>query len=602
MSFDPLHSKQRSLFPGQEIEPEDDDSWQVSYLDIITILLAFLIILLSYSTLKKEDVYSVSRLFNPSTEQAEFITTPIGNIQTELEALLYEDIASGQVQIVRDLNDLRLRFSSDVLYNSGSTDLSGDSEALLERVSDALRQVRYNDFLIDIEGHTDDAPISSASYPSNWELSTARASNVVKNFLDAGFSKERLKASGYADSRPLVPNRTDEGSPIQDNRTQNRRVDVRLYYTTPQPDSLVEEVPPPSSALAEQLNAVAEESNSEPPTTGEETLQAPLNETVTTESVGPNPDSAFYATVPSENESTQVAPTEPPAAEVGADTPQSPSAPTSEPDTPEQKSDVPEKPVKSSSAFSRSSCSYYIQIGNYEALQSSMDAADNASQQTGYDMEITYNNRFFSVRTTAWPTVSQALTAQQNVSEVIPGSLAEVLSNCGNSSRSFTPAPIQYRIQLGFFRNRANAQRFVEDLKTSYGINAQISEQSTQAYSVLSETYRSRSTALERLQYARNQRVSSNVFLRYDDTSITTYRFTSRVLVALVPTRSEANELAETITRQTRVKVSVQQFEEGSYGVLTESVTNWGETLSRYNEITNRGLNLSEISFLLSYE
>lgn len=221
-----------SLFPDQDLESEDDDSWQVSYLDIFTILLGFLFILLALSEMNQVKISSVSDLFISNTEETQFITTPINDIKTELEQLLANEIEAGQLEIVRDLNDIRIRFSSDDLYESGSATLQPGARQLLDKVLGSIQKLRYDDFHIDVEGHSDNTPISSEPYPSNWELSTARASNIVKYFADTGISKKRLKASGYADSRPRVPNEDSLGNPLPENKALNRRIVLRLYYTT----------------------------------------------------------------------------------------------------------------------------------------------------------------------------------------------------------------------------------------------------------------------------------------------------------------------------------------------------------------------------------
>ena len=82
--------------------------------------------------------------------------------------------------------------------------------------------------MIFVEGHTDDSPISSERYPSNWELSAARASLVVRMLENKGFRKDRLSPQGFADSRPILPNRDEAGKPIPDNQAQNRRVVIRI--------------------------------------------------------------------------------------------------------------------------------------------------------------------------------------------------------------------------------------------------------------------------------------------------------------------------------------------------------------------------------------
>ena len=99
---------------------------------------------------------------------------------------------------------------------------------ILGQVAASLSSPRFAHDQVTVEGHTDDAPIHSAQFPSNWELSTARASAVVHFFLDAGVAPSRLRAAGYADTFPLVPNRDAAGRAIPENQARNRRVVIKL--------------------------------------------------------------------------------------------------------------------------------------------------------------------------------------------------------------------------------------------------------------------------------------------------------------------------------------------------------------------------------------
>jgi len=86
-----------------------------------------------------------------------------------------------------------------------------------------MRELPYS---VAVEGHTDDIPISSDEYPSNWELSTARASRVVRYLINKGVPSDKLFASGYADTKARVPNLDEFGRPIAENRAENRRVEI----------------------------------------------------------------------------------------------------------------------------------------------------------------------------------------------------------------------------------------------------------------------------------------------------------------------------------------------------------------------------------------
>jgi flagellar motor protein MotB len=121
-----------------------------------------------------------------------------------------------------------VEMSSATFFASGSATLSKAGEAVLQDVAARLKSDELRDYLITVEGHTDDAPISTVQFPSNWELSTARASAVVHFFLDQGIPARKLRAAGYADTFPKAPNRDAAGNPIPGNQAQNRRVVIKL--------------------------------------------------------------------------------------------------------------------------------------------------------------------------------------------------------------------------------------------------------------------------------------------------------------------------------------------------------------------------------------
>jgi chemotaxis protein MotB len=123
---------------------------------------------------------------------------------------------------------IMLQISSTAFFDSGSALLSGSGRAILHGVAGDLGSAKYLGYKVTVEGYTDDTPISSAQFPSNWELSTARASAVVRFLVDQGLPAPMLRAAGYADSFPVAPNRDAAGRPIPENQARNRRVVIEL--------------------------------------------------------------------------------------------------------------------------------------------------------------------------------------------------------------------------------------------------------------------------------------------------------------------------------------------------------------------------------------
>ena len=107
-----------------------------------------------------------------------------------------------------------------MLFDEGSPDLKATGAAVLERIAQLLDQ---NNYPVSVEGHTDNIPIHTAQFPSNWELSTFRATTVTRYFIDHGIAVDRLRAIGYADTHPIADNGTAAG------RARNRRVSLVIH-------------------------------------------------------------------------------------------------------------------------------------------------------------------------------------------------------------------------------------------------------------------------------------------------------------------------------------------------------------------------------------
>lgn len=121
-----------------------------------------------------------------------------------------------------------LEISSATFFDSGSATLVKSGADILHDVALRLKSDAFKDYQITVEGHTDDTPIRTVQFLSNWELSTARASAVVQYFLEQGIPAHRLRAAGYADTFPKMPNRDALGNPVAENRALNRRVVIKL--------------------------------------------------------------------------------------------------------------------------------------------------------------------------------------------------------------------------------------------------------------------------------------------------------------------------------------------------------------------------------------
>jgi chemotaxis protein MotB len=248
------------------------DDWLMTYADMITLLLCFFAIFLSVS-IPKQDAFQQARAkvlekFATAEKFPLDKKLPVGDQRVDLpydklpsivdQYLAGEVSGTGQVVYLtptrrqNDKGDQKNKGPADkaggeqkplpegdriktfeipsaAFFTSGSADLSAEGQKLLQAmIDDHLKKDDMKDYQITVEGHTDDAPIHTAQFPSNWELSTARAASVVRYFVGHGVEASRLRAAGYADIQPKVPNRDPSGAAIPSNQAQNRRVVIKL--------------------------------------------------------------------------------------------------------------------------------------------------------------------------------------------------------------------------------------------------------------------------------------------------------------------------------------------------------------------------------------
>lgn len=208
-------------------QQDEDDSWMISYADVITLLLAFFVLLFSMSTVNQSQYEKVKngimeQLSNTTSDQ------PFNIVFGDFSVILRDLIKKGQVEVKQTQTGITLEFASELLYKSGSAKLRSTAHPVLLKIASAIKKMRYKELKISVEGHTDDAPIHSKLFPSNWELSLNRATHVVRFFIQQGISKSHFKAVAFADTHPKVPNRDELGQPIPENRAKNRRVTIQL--------------------------------------------------------------------------------------------------------------------------------------------------------------------------------------------------------------------------------------------------------------------------------------------------------------------------------------------------------------------------------------
>jgi chemotaxis protein MotB len=195
--------------------------WQTIYCSLILLLVVFFIMLLSYSAIDRERFGRIQGL--PGAPAAR--SAPAAETEKAMAALeqMAGDAGLGdQFALARTPQGFKAVLSNPLLFPAGEASLSEAGRVLLDGI---LSVARTEGWSLRVEGHTDNRPIETAQYPSNWELSTLRAVNVLRYFQDqGGIPSYRLAAVGFAEQRPLAGNDTPEG------RRQNRRIEI-LFRT-----------------------------------------------------------------------------------------------------------------------------------------------------------------------------------------------------------------------------------------------------------------------------------------------------------------------------------------------------------------------------------
>ncbi len=224
----------KNLFPAPEEQKDSSREWLTPFLDMFMLLLAFFIILgATAANIETQTPFQSSEegtTYRSHTDGPEPVITPIWELKADLQKELRYPLEQGHLQIKPQYNELRLEFTDGQFYETASANLLDGGQQIIDRIIYALSLLAFYEYHIDVEGHTDDRPIQTLRFPGNWELSTARAANIIRSFAEKGFPPERLKASGYAEMHPLAPNRDELGNPILENMALNRRIVIRIYY------------------------------------------------------------------------------------------------------------------------------------------------------------------------------------------------------------------------------------------------------------------------------------------------------------------------------------------------------------------------------------
>lgn len=173
---------------------------------------------------KKAEIAMLSKIEAETKRRNEIYEQFVNRLQSMIDG--------GQLTVSIDAGRIVINLPNNVLFNSGSASLNSEGQEALAQIGGVLKN--FSDRRFQVEGHTDNVPIQSARFPSNWELSTTRALAVVHLLTEMGVTPENLSAAGFGEFRPRAGNDTDEG------RKLNRRIEIVML---PNLDILSSELP-----------------------------------------------------------------------------------------------------------------------------------------------------------------------------------------------------------------------------------------------------------------------------------------------------------------------------------------------------------------------
>lgn len=211
-------------------EEEDTDAWLMTFADMATLLLCFFVLLFAMSSPDTTQFKKVAEALREHGfyNDAVPVEDPFDKLKKELSMSLGASGYDQFMAVSEQDNVVSLELSSSAFFEKGSAKFAPEAIPMLNLIHQHIAPMAKEKVMVSIEGHTDDTPIASDRYPSNWELSTARAANVVRFLIAKEFPADKLRAVGYGDTKPKAPNKDARGNPIPANQELNRRVVVRL--------------------------------------------------------------------------------------------------------------------------------------------------------------------------------------------------------------------------------------------------------------------------------------------------------------------------------------------------------------------------------------
>ncbi|MBI4530545.1 MAG: flagellar motor protein MotB [Candidatus Latescibacteria bacterium] len=230
-----MASEKKKGFVGFRKKSGDEgEGWLTTYGDLVTLLLTFFVLLVAMAKFDVQKfqsmAQSMAKAMGGGKKEATLI--PLKEIEQEVKQIIKEEGLQGEVSAYTRSDGVAIEAKGGVSFETGKAELKSEFKQFMLKILPEIIGTSYN---IAVEGHTDNVPIGGI-YPSNWELSTARASSVVRFFIDQGIPANRFRATGFADTLPKRPNVAPDGTSIPENQALNRRV-VIVFLAVGRPEA-----------------------------------------------------------------------------------------------------------------------------------------------------------------------------------------------------------------------------------------------------------------------------------------------------------------------------------------------------------------------------
>lgn len=246
----PIYAQEQESEEEREDEvPEGVPTWYLSFSDMMTNMFVFFALLVSMGTIEQEKFRLMSESLRSAfgseakgsggshrrlevihgtavvdessvgsvDEVGALVNKEVGNIMTDVKQFVTKNKMGDKISAHTDYRGVVITISDIVLFPEGEARITSEGIKTIKQIFDMVKELDYE---VKIEGHTDNTPIQTERFPSNWELASSRASDVARRLVEAGFPPEKIGVVGYAGFRPKVPNDSPE------HRAMNRRIEV----------------------------------------------------------------------------------------------------------------------------------------------------------------------------------------------------------------------------------------------------------------------------------------------------------------------------------------------------------------------------------------